>query len=575
MTEHTSISAYGPCVYAHVHALYKYQEDYIGELRENIKNGNLSDNLQGVPLHVVLVALEATDNHNDFKALLQTCEAVPEVMKACNFLDGHREIRQIKRKISQKQDLPEEDRMKKRKGKRARKIDKLRSRLHKLEAFMCVSDDSYHRHTSNLPCIQAHTDTAVRESIESVSLSGSVARAICKWAKTLKPGLLEFAMIQNLQDPWRELADKVHFKPSDFSVPYFLTDVYNSEKIPDDCFVAVMRKLQQAPPSEIAQTFAEVAQRYPQIYEAYPSLRLNVNIFRSSETVSTMAKNMPLDTLVWYFEELQSSTNKSTGNILKDRLNEHGAIETLLNNNSKLNAFGKLLERILMFERHGHGEVAGLLTEIAAHRLNMMKEKFHYVRTLNKKIAVFGDKSASMQAAIDAATIFASMACACLDGELSFFDSRLVPSPHNKPSTVKQALEVCRAVRANHCTALAAALWPYYEKRLFVDVIVLVTDEEENMSCNGHRFAALLKMYKETVNPKVALIIIRVGFGDRNFEQSLVRNGITATTVTIDGRRPDLTKFDSLLLEVTAAANVGVTGSTLEDEENDFVMVQP
>ena len=182
-----------------------------------------------------------------------------------------------------------------------------------------------------------------------------------------------------------------------------------------------------------------------------------------------------------------------------------------------------------------------------------------------------------MQRAIEASTIFSSMTCACLDGELSFFASGLVPSPYKKPSTVQQTLEVCQAVRANNCTSLAAALWPYYKDEIFVDGIVLVTDEVENRPCNDYMFAELLKAYKAKVNPEVSLVIICVGRGDRIFRKSLATNNIEAETVTIDPVRPDLTKFDGLLVQVAAAVGVAVgyqeidTNVSMEDTE--FVVV--
>jgi hypothetical protein len=182
-----------------------------------------------------------------------------------------------------------------------------------------------------------------------------------------------------------------------------------------------------------------------------------------------------------------------------------------------------------------------------------------------------------MQRAIEASTIFSSMTCACLDGELSFFASELVPSPFNKPSTVQQTLEVCQAVRADNCTSLAAALWPYYKNEIFVDGIVLVTDEEENHPCNSYMFAELFNAYKAKVNLEVSLVIICVGEGDCRFRQSLLLNNIEAETVIIDPVRPDLTKFDSLLVQVAGAVGVAVGHQEIDAEistdETEFVIV--
>ena len=36
-------------------------------------------------------------------------------------------------------------------------------------------------------------------------------------------------------------------------------------------------------------------------------------------------------------------------------------------------------------------------------------------------------------------------------------------------------------------TAPAASLWPFYERKEIVKTFIVVTDEEENTSCNGYR----------------------------------------------------------------------------------------
>ena len=191
---------------------------------------------------------------------------------------------------------------------------------------------------------------------------------------------------------------------------------------------------------------------------------------------------------------------------------------------------------------------------------------------------MFGDASSSMQAAIEAATIFASMVSACLSGELSFFNGNVVPSPHDQPQTVRETLRVCHQIRACGCTSLASALWPYYQKAKVVDLFVMVTDEEENTRFQGHMFADLLAKYRQDVNPQVQLIVVTVGNGDGRFRTSLASQEIEYKTVTIDGTRPDLTKFDGLVGRLAAMSNVAEPtqgeGEPLrgEKESDDFVL---
>jgi hypothetical protein len=155
-----------------------------------------------------------------------------------------------------------------------------------------------------------------------------------------------------------------------------------------------MRKLYESSCADAGKIFVEVARRFPQVYKNYASLRLKRNIVESPIVAEDLAKNIPLDTLIWYFEELES-VKKRVGDVLKERLTKPEATTEVLGDDSKLNAFGKLLERILMFQRRHHDEVAYLMIDMATNRLNAMKEQFHSIRTHSKKIAVFGDASAS------------------------------------------------------------------------------------------------------------------------------------------------------------------------------------
>jgi len=255
--------------------------------------------------------------------------------------------------------------------------------------------------------------------------------------------------------------------------------------------------------------------------------------------------------------------------------------------------YGKLVERILTFRTMGVS-FADELLPLADARLEELRS-FWCRGDRPTKMAVFGDASSSMQTAIEAATIFASMVSVCFDGELSFFGSDLIPSPCEKPKNVRDALHVCNKVRAWGSTSLAAALWPYYESKKKMDVFVMVTDEGENTPKNGHSFAGLLAKYRREVNPDVFLVVVRVGCGERSFQQDLERNEIHHRTVILDGERPDHAKFDALLgqlallssnrtvdllsgvdgedVEMTSSCNGSDEGSNSKPTEDQFVMV--
>ena len=135
-------------------------------------------------------------------------------------------------------------------------------------------------------------------------------------------------------------------------------------------------------------------------------------------------------------------------------------------------------------------DLAAALIPAAARRLGALKET---VTKMPGETLTIGDASASMQTAIDAATIFAAMVSVCWGGEVCFFSSGYIASPHPRPKTVEQVLDITRKIRANNSTAIASGLWNAYEKKMFLQRIVLVTDEEENTACHGFMFAGLLR----------------------------------------------------------------------------------
>lgn len=175
-----------------------------------------------------------------------------------------------------------------------------------------------------------------------------------------------------------------------------------------------------------------------------------------------LAAHMPINTFIWQFEELHRASNKCK-NIVLDQLKQHD----LLNDNSgnnKTTMFGKLMERILTFRHFGLDKLADALLVLANSCLEKLKS--YWSEHVNEqKVAVIGDASASMQLAIESATIFASLVSICLQGELSFCNDEPITSPIKRPCNVKEALHVCSKVQANGCTSPAAALYKYVAGR--------------------------------------------------------------------------------------------------------------
>ena len=84
-----------------------------------------------------------------------------------------------------------------------------------------------------------------------------------------KADILEFVVMSGSLNLWKELADWVHFAPSDFAVPFFLSAAHAGE-LPVDSFVSGMRSLVDAPPEDLATTkFHDLAKNHPQVYQAF------------------------------------------------------------------------------------------------------------------------------------------------------------------------------------------------------------------------------------------------------------------------------------------------------------------
>uniref|UniRef100_A0A6U6KJM2 VWFA domain-containing protein n=1 Tax=Odontella aurita TaxID=265563 RepID=A0A6U6KJM2_9STRA len=575
-----------PCLSAHVFAL-KYDPDaYIKNLQFLCRSGTFAIVSSAVRARII-AALHISSKHKSVDALLKHCE-VTDICKAMALLDRPRQIRQLNQRIerieernpslgntegSSGQTTDEDEKVKGNKKRRfRRKVDKYRRKQRAIEEDLC--EDGHDREA----CLKAHEDSAVKELIQSASVSGALARKVRRWAKTSLPSdFLEFVMLALPVDPWKILADLVHFQPKDFSVPYFLDDIHRNkdkkdavEKTTGYCgismekkpwtFVAVMRDLIKNIAGdtlcEVDQQFFDIADEFPQVYKAYSFVRTQPSLTRSKAIMEQFAAHAPLDTVIWYYEEFHEVSPENCESILSERVRgvETDELLTQITGTRSKATYGKLVERILTFRKMGLA-FANDIIPVTEARLERLKSSWTKAIVGNSKVAVFGDASSSMQTAINAATIFAGMVSACFDGELSFFKSELVQSPHAKPGNAKDTLEVCDKILAEKSTANAACLWPYYKQKRVMDLFVMVTDEVENRFCHGHRFASLFAKYLDEMNPYAKLVVVCVGQGDNSFRQSFKSYGIEYKTVYIDDSRPDLAKFDALLGQLAMVAS--------------------
>lgn len=558
-----------PCIHTHVHFLLTNESSYLAALQAICDSNVFLSSSQAIKARVI-AALHITKHHKALQKVLSQSEVV-EIVKAMSFLDRQRQIRQLERKIAQVEQahphLKEVDNCPDdhtdaatRPRKKRRKVDVFRAQLKSFQD----QDEKDAKHKGDGCSVKAaHQNTAVQELIDSASVSGALARKIRQWAKqNLKADFLEFVVLADTMPTtaWKKLADLVHFHPSDFALPYFLSFVHG-EPLPEGSFVHSLHGLiKEADTDVLATRFRALAAEHPQVYLAFNFLRTHPRLMGVGEIAADLAQNIPLSTAIWYLEEFALSSSEipaMVGHRLKteDWSKEHSKVTA---------SFGKLLERVLTFQSRHWDSLAEDLVAAAEQRLAALKEVWSEEQKGTTTV-VFGDASSSMTSAIQAATIMATMISACFGAELSFFASDYVASPYPRPSTVQQTLQICRTIRASGCTSLAAALWPYYEQKKKIDRIILVTDEEENTPCRGFNFARLLQKYMNEIHKNVELIVICVDSGDVRFRASLAECGIACKVMKIDGRRPDLTKFDAMLGQIAL--------DTSKTEEEEFVVV--
>uniref|UniRef100_A0A7S4N4Z4 Uncharacterized protein n=1 Tax=Prymnesium polylepis TaxID=72548 RepID=A0A7S4N4Z4_9EUKA len=120
------------------------------------------------------------------------------------------------------------------------------------------------------------------------------------------------------------------------------------------------------------------------------------------------------------------------------------------------------------------------------------------------------------------------------------------------PATAEEVLHVTEEVRANNCTCPAAALAEFYDKRAPIDLFLVVSDEGENTSHKGSRFAQLFRRYTEEVHARARCVFVSfLRDGDHGtMLREMERAGIQSPQYRFDVSRPDLAKFDSLLASV-------------------------
>jgi len=496
----------------------------------------------------------------DFLLRVPGMYTIAEVLKAVLILDAPRQRRALQKKLA----ALEAKRAANENSVRTVSIARLRTLIHNLEM----------------------------EGVANSSVSGAFAKKLRRWLGTIPALTLEFYLLSFSTEPWKQLLNIIHAKPSDFSLPAFQSIVYGADA-PKDSMIHTAKQVTR-------ENLAELLTKFPQLCHCYSFIRqhlkaqcghllkdedkvrdLQIMGFSEKEArlgvananggvggilnwilehqhlmhtmiepeapslITTEAKAIlgakaPLEDIIWFYEELACP---EVDDAINERLTAGEKIEAV---HARAN-YGKLMERLLLFRERGVKFVDKLLP----YAERQLKE-ISVPRADDMRIAVMGDASGSMEVAIKTASIVGSLLSVAFQADLSFFDTDSY-EPLCVPKNAKDAIKVVEGTEAKGATSMAAALWPYYEERRAMDLFILVSDEGENVPKNDLMFAKLFKRYKEEISPECKVFLVSfLEVGDEGkIKESLDAEGIPCEQFRLAPDRPDTSKFDALLGRIT------------------------
>lgn len=177
------------------------------------------------------------------------------------------------------------------------------------------------------------------------------------------------------------------------------------------------------------------------------------------------------------------------------------------------------------------GETERKLTEITDQRVADKVE-------IKRPTALFVDKSGSMTQAIEVAKQLAALVSAVITAEFRVFafDTAAfeikVNRAQGKRSTLSDWESAFKFIKANGGTSIGVALAKMTKERLYVEQIVLVTDEGEN---TAPFFRDAWAEYAKEMQVAPSVIIVKVGGSYVPFEKGLQERGIEVIAYEFKG----------------------------------------
>lgn len=368
--------------------------------------------------------------------------------------------------------------------------------------------------------IKNQIDNLQKLKVSTGSASGAIARHIQHWTQTLTQRELEYFALHMPTEPWRKLADIVHFNPTrDFpALPWFLPFCFGTPA-PEGTMVARCREITNANINTLIKEF-----QIP--YSHLKQFKEHLNNESKARIASHEEK---LDTILWYYEDLECPDVDET---ISERIRT-GEQVTL--------PYGKLMDRLLLIRTlrdnkpdiptfylthdvggRGRGRNYAQVntrpvdqpkkSALYSSLISVAENQLQKINlSLESPVAILADASYSMEIAIRTATILSSLLTTICSAKLTFFHDQVF-QPDFTPKNVEDVLTLALTTKVRGGTANAIALLPYYLNKEIVKTFIMVTDEEENESIdftdgNKIRFFKLFLKYREEVYPAKLVFI--------------------------------------------------------------------
>jgi enamine deaminase RidA (YjgF/YER057c/UK114 family) len=202
-------------------------------------------------------------------------------------------------------------------------------------------------------------------------------------------------------------------------------------------------------------------------------------------------------------------------------------------------------------------ETERTLTEITDQRVATKVE-------IKRPTALFVDKSGSMAQAIEVAKQLAALISAVITADFyvyafdtAAFEIKAEPAKGQRPA-LSDWEKAFRFIKANGGTSIGVALTKMTKDKIYVDQLVIVTDEGEN---TAPHLADAWAEYSQKMQVAPSVIVVQVGGSNEWFAQSLQKQGVELTRYQFSG---DIYSLTNILPLLAAPSKAELTSLIME-----------